>query len=158
MATAVSPSVATSDSSDNEKRWVIVGVCLNKVLPPVLRSVLSTEITKWYQSWLQPPMEIDKQTGDHVKTLLHSKLKLNYQNINNNDSQETSYDFAIKDPLSLAKLLVPPFMADFTGFDNTLDASTALCIICGAEPFTTSYPGYEVDHPLYQVLLILQGK
>ena len=39
-----------------------------------------------------------------------------------------TYDYAVKDPLSLLKLVAQPFMANFTGFDNTLDASSVLSI------------------------------
>jgi hypothetical protein len=45
------------------------------------------------------------------------------------------YDYAVKDPLSLAKLFLKPFMAKFTGFDDTMDTSAVLSVMCEAQPF-----------------------
>jgi hypothetical protein len=90
---------------------------------------------------IKPPIEIDKQTcGKHVKNLPPhaSTIKLNYYNINNNavrKSAKLTYDYAVKDPLSLAKLFVKPFMASFTGFDHTMDTSAALSVMSEAQPF-----------------------
>ncbi|XP_028408741.1 uncharacterized protein LOC114531307 [Dendronephthya gigantea] len=126
---------------DNERRWLIVGICLNKVLTPALREVLGNEIPKWYQSLLPPPHEIDKQTlGRHKKKLPPSSLNLNYESINNNFTKHKSsvrrkYDYAVKDAVSLAKLFVKPFMANFSGFDDTMDTSAALSLVAEAQPF-----------------------
>ena len=141
MATAAVPSTGASSSSrnisDEEGRWVVIGICLNKVTP-ALRKVLSTEIPKWHQTLIKPPIEIDKQTsGKYEKYLPPSTIKLNYNSINNNKSTKL-YDFAVKDPLSLAKLFVKPFMASFTGFDHTMDTSAVLSVICEAQPFVAS--------------------
>ncbi|XP_028408709.1 uncharacterized protein LOC114531271, partial [Dendronephthya gigantea] len=128
---------------DNERRWVIVGICLNKVLTPALREVIGNEIPKWYQSLLPPPHEIDKQTlGRHKKNLAPSTLKLNYESINNNRTNHKSfvnkYDYAVKDAVSLAKLFLKPFMANFSGFDDTMDTSAALSLVAEAQPFHAS--------------------
>ena len=145
MATAVVPSPVTATSSNNvsdeERRWVIIGICLNKIVTPELRKVLGNEIPKWYQTLLRAPTEIDKQTfGKHVRNLPPSTMKLNYDSINNNVVHKYAklYDYAVKDPLSLAKLFVKPFMASFTGFDHTMDTSAVLSVICEAQPFITS--------------------
>ena len=145
MATAVVPSPVTATSSNNvsdeERRWVIIGICLNKIVTPELRKVLGNEIPKWYQTLLRAPTEIDKQTfGKHVRNLPPSTMKLNYDSINNNVVHKYAklYDYAVKDPLSLAKLFVKPFMASFIGFDHTMDTSAVLSVICEAQPFITS--------------------
>ena len=114
-------------------------MCLNKVLTPALRNVLATEIPKWYHALSQPPSEIDKQIyGRHQKKLAPSKLTLNYKNINNNDAHRSpsAFDYKVKDPLSLVRLFVQPFMSKFTGFDQTMDASVVLSVIGEAAPFT----------------------
>ena len=83
-------SSATTTISDEERRWVVIGVCLTKVLTPVLRNVLATEIPKWYHALCQPPAEIDKQVfGRHKTQLKPSTLVLNYKNINNNHVKKT---------------------------------------------------------------------
>ena len=108
------------------------------MLTPALRNVLATEIPKWHQVLCQPPTEIDKQVfGGHQKKLHPSTLNLNYKSINNNDAigSPRAFDYAVKDPLSLAKLFVKPFMSKFTGFDQTMDISAVLSVICEAAPF-----------------------
>jgi hypothetical protein len=142
MATAVIPGPGAStlnrNISDEERRWMVIGICLNKVLTPTLRDVLSVEIPKWHQTLVKPPTEIDKQTfGKFVKNLPPSTIKLNYDGINNNAVHKSAklYDYAVNDPLSLAKLFVKPFMASFTGFDHTMDTSAVLSVICEAQPF-----------------------
>ena len=124
--------------SDEERRWVVIGVCLTKVLTPALRNVLANEIPKWHQVLCQPPTEIDKQVyGRHKIQLNPSTLDLNYKNINNNHVLKSprSFDYTVKDPFSLAKLFVQPFMSKFTGFDQTMDISAVLSVICEAAPF-----------------------
>ena len=144
MATAAVPlsgTGATTPSrnvSDEEKRWLVVGICLHKILTPALRKVLGSEIPKWYQTLVKPPVEIDKQaSGKFVKNLPPSTIKLNYGSINNNTVHKSPklYDYAVKDPLSLAKLFVKPFMASFAGFDHTMDTSAVLSVMCEAQPF-----------------------
>ena len=108
------------------------------MLTPALRNVLATEIPKWHQVLCQPPTKIDKQVfGGHQKKLHPSTLNLNYKSINNNDAigSPRAFDYAVKDPLSLAKLFVKPFMSKFTGFDETMDISAVLSVICEAAPF-----------------------
>jgi hypothetical protein len=102
-----------------------------------LRDVLANEMPIWYQNLLLPPNEIDKQTcARHAKTL-PPYSKLNYESVNNNSTirKTSSDDYAVKAPVSLAKLFMKPFMAIFTGFDQTMDTSAALSIVAEAQPF-----------------------
>ncbi len=102
---------------------------------------MDNEIPKWHQTLVKPPVEIHKQTfGKHEKSLLPSTIKLNYDSINNNAVHKSPklYDYAVKDPLSLAKLFMKPFMASFTGFDHTMDTSAVLSVMCEAQPFIAS--------------------
>ena len=126
-------------TSNEERRWLVTGLGLTKVLTPALRDVLKTEIPKWYHSLCQPPTHINKQVyGTHQEKLAPSTLTLNYKNINNNDDgrKPKAFDYAVKDPLCLAKLIVQPFMSKFTGFDQTMDVSAVLSVISEAAPFT----------------------
>ncbi len=146
MATAAGSAPAVTPSTvitDEQRRWVVIGICLNKVLTPILRTVLGKEISVWYNKLCLPPTDIGKQIfGAHVKKLPPSSIKLNYGNINKNfDNHKlayNAYDYNVKDPESLAKLFVQPFMAKFTGFDQTMDLSAALTVMCEADPFHTS--------------------
>ena len=145
MASAIS---TTGSISNEERRWAVVGVCLTKVLTPLLRKVLASELQKWYNVLCQPPDDIDKQVfSKHKKKLAPSKVPLNYENINNNNkihkSSRSAYDYVVKDHLSLGKLFVKPFMSMFTGFDQTMDISAVLAVMCEADPFISS--GAAVD-------------
>ena len=145
MAAAVGVRGASRNTiSDEERRWVIIGICLSKVLTPALRDVIANEISMWHQKLLLPPDEIDKQKlGSQKKKLPPSLLKLNYESINNNSTKSSSsnYDNAVKDPVSLAKLFMKPFMAKFIGFDQTMDTSAALSVVAEAQPFHASGAG-----------------
>ena len=146
MATGGSLPVATPSATltDEQRRWLVTGICLNKLLTPVLRTVLKKEISDWYHNILcHPPHQINKQTHTrHAKNLPPSKVQLNYGNVNknydNHKSKTSAYNYDIKSPESLAKLFVKPFMAKFTGFDSTMDLSAALTVMCEADPFHTS--------------------
>ena len=145
MATAVSLPAATPLTviTDDQRRWVVIGICLNKLLTPVLRNVLGKKVLVWYNSLCLSPNQINKQTyKKHATKLPPSKLKLNYGNINKNyDNHKLiyhAYDYNVQDPESLAKLFVQPFMAKFSGFDQTMDLSGALTVMGEADPFHTS--------------------
>ena len=146
MATAAGsvPSVTPSTViTDEQRRWVVIGICLNKILTPVIRTVLANEILLWYNNLCVSPKSIHKQTyKKHAATLPPSTITLNYGNINknhdNHKSRYSAYDYNIKDPESLARLFVQPFMAKFSGFDQTMDLSAALALLCEANPFHTS--------------------
>ncbi|XP_028392692.1 uncharacterized protein LOC114517236 [Dendronephthya gigantea] len=135
-------SACSSTSISNEERsWVVIGICLTKVLTPALRNVLAAEVSKWHNVLCQPPTEINKQVYGRHKLQLHpSRMDLKYKNINNNNVHKSPrlFDYAVKDPLSLAKLFVPPFMSKFTGFDQTMDISAILSVISEAAPFTAA--------------------
>ena len=127
--------------SEEQRRWVAVGICLNTVLAPVLRNKVKAELDNWHYRLCQPPDNIHKQVPTHYKkNLSPSKHPLQYKNINNNSSCKLpkNYDYAVKDSLSLAKLFLLPHMAHFTGFDETMDMSALLTILGEAAPFASS--------------------
>ena len=75
-------SVSSFDLGENQKRWVVIGICLNRLLLPVLRDFVGQEIPKHYTS-LKSTHGIDTQvSGSHLAR--DKKIKLNYKNINNN--------------------------------------------------------------------------
>ena len=144
MATASGsvPAVSTV-ITDDQRRWVVIGICLNKLLTPVLRTVLGQKIPFWYNNLCLLPNPINRQTyKKHETKLPPSTVKLNYGSINknydNHKSTYSAYDYDVKDPESLARLFVQPFMAKFTGFDQTMDLSAALTLISETDPFHSS--------------------
>ena len=150
MATAVAgslPAVTVTPPTvitDDQRRWVVIGICLNKLLTPLLRNLLAKEMLGWYNLLCLPSSkQINNQTyKKETKTLPPSTIKLNYGNINKNyDNHKltyNAYDYNVKDPESLAKLFVQPFMAKFSGFNQTMDLSAVLTVMCEADPFHTS--------------------
>ena len=107
----------------------MIGICLNRLLLPVLRDFTGQEISKHYTS-LKSLNRIDTQVfGSH---LTHDgSLKLNYSSINNNwrsfKRKERSYDYKVTTDVDLAKLYLEPHMAKFTG--------ETICCLGGGLPY-----------------------
>jgi hypothetical protein len=138
-------SASTGTISQEERRWVVIGVCFTKVIAPAMRKVLASELQRWYTLLCKPPDEIDKQfPRKYKKTLPPSGFRLNYKSMNNNDKSPGAYDYAVKDSLSLAKLFMQPHMAKCTGFDDTMDMSAILAVMCNATPFSSAAADAEI--------------
>ena len=110
-------SVSAFDLGENQKRWVVIGICLNRVLLPVLRDFVGQEIPKHYAS-LKSARGIDTQLfGSHLPQ--DRAFQLNYGSINNNwgnfKKKVRSYDYKVGTAADLAKLYLEPHMAKFTG-------------------------------------------
>ncbi|XP_071178329.1 uncharacterized protein [Mytilus edulis] len=126
----------TSDSDDNEKRWMVVGICMNTVLIPALRkyvvpilTVLYNELTRYHN--------IDTQIyPTHYQP---TNRFLNYGAVNNNKARfgkkQAMYDYTIKSVVDLSKLFLPTHMAHYTGFDETCDISALLGMIINIDKF-----------------------
>ena len=124
-----------------EKLWLVVGICILKVLTPAIRSVIGQEMLQLYLKLVLEPTFFHSQTfSSYHETFPPSTVDLEYKNINNNATQSSyrSYDYRVKDELSLAKLFVTPSSSGFTGFDETMDSSAALSILCGAPNYVSN--------------------
>ena len=109
------------DLEKNQKRWVVIGICLNRLLLPVLRDFVAQEIPKHYAS-LKSAHGIDTQVyGRHIKTH-DGASQLNYGSINNNwgnfKKKMRSYDYKVGTAEDFGKLYLEPHMAKFTGTQN----------------------------------------
>ena len=132
---------SSSGTSQEQRRWVVVGIALHEVLIPCLRDKIKSEMTPFYQHTVRN-FGLDKQTfGAHSKTYPTTAVHLNYGSINSNatlyGNKARCYDYCVKDEVSLAKLFMKPFMAQFNAFDQSFDSSAALSVLCGALPFTS---------------------
>jgi len=110
-------AVSSFDLGDKQKRWVVIGICLNRLILPVLRDFTGQEISKHYTS-LKSSNKIDTQA--FRSQLTHDgSFKLNYRSINNNwarfKRKERLYDYKVTTDVDLAKLYLEPHMAKFTG-------------------------------------------
>ena len=130
---------SSAASSAEQRRWLVVGIALHHVLTPCLREKIKNEMTPFYQHVVRN-FGLDKETfGSHKKTIPPSTINLNYGSMNNNAATHRHprhYDYYVKDEVSLAKLFMKSFMAQFNAFDHSLDSSAALAVLCGALPFT----------------------
>ena len=122
--------------SDEEKRWIVVGIAMNKVAAPVLRDAVKQGMDTNYANLdrhchlLHPPCTL--------KTLTHGVVRadpilknLKFQNINNNHLVHgvCNYNFNINSSLDLAKLYLPGYLAQFSGFDDSLDMTAILRLL-----------------------------
>ena len=100
---------------DKQKRWVVIGITLNRLLLPVLRDFAGKELAKHYTS-LKSSRGIDKQdSSTHMKK--DGSFNLNYGSINNNNLEKFVhlYDYKVASAEDLARLYLKPHMAKFTG-------------------------------------------
>ena len=128
------------DLDDNQKTWLIVGICLHNIITPVLRDYVKPVISTLFTS-LKSSHGIDSQTYPNVleKYPQPSGYALNYQAINNNirfgklTKNKRSYDYRVGSELELSKIFLQTHMTHYTGFNETCDASALYGIIlnCG---------------------------
>ena len=129
--------------TDNQKRWLVVGIALNKILVPQIRPFVEQEVEKEYNI---------QKTSNNIHTQSYSGglpkwLKdLKFENINNNDSllklggkrwNYPKFDYKVSTHIDFAKLYVANFMAKFNAFDDHCDASAVLTLL-GSVPVFSS--------------------
>ena len=121
--------------SDEEKRWLVVGIAMNKVVAPVLRDVITVGMNTHYDDLdkhLTPSCTLKTLTYPYTNTDPHLK-KLRFQNVNNNSvlhgSDEKSYSFTLNSSIDLAKIYLPNHLAMFSAFDESLDMTAILNLL-----------------------------
>ena len=127
--------------SDNDKRWIVIGIVLHTVLTPALRKYIDAKMQRFYHT-LNKECNLNAQTHKkHHKKDPHGNSKFFYENINENGLQNKkafTYDYKIKDHNGLAKLYLQPHMVKFEKVsDGSFDASSALSILSTASCFST---------------------
>ena len=124
--------------SDEEKRWLIVGIVMNKVTAPVLRDFIKQGMDTQYAnlekycSALTTPCTLKTLTYHHVNTdpsFKHYK----FENVNNNfqlhGKKKNLFNYNINSSVDLAKLFLPDYLAVFSAFDESLDMSAILRLL-----------------------------
>ena len=125
--------------SEEQKRWLVVGVLLYKVLAPKLREFVEKGIQGHYTAL---DNKYNLKTLTHATASYHADLKnLKYGNINNNVSthgkkerDKKKYNHNINDAVQLTKLYLPDYLACFSGFDDSLDLSAMLRLLGFSKP------------------------
>ncbi|KAL9974423.1 hypothetical protein ACROYT_G011451 [Oculina patagonica] len=121
--------------TDNQKRWLVFGIALSKVLVTQIRSFVEQEVQKEYGN-LQTSHSIHTQsTFGRLKNWL---TFLKYENINGNDAHPrlsgrkynySLFDCRVTSHVDFAKLYVENHMAKFNAFDEHCDASAVLALL-----------------------------
>jgi hypothetical protein len=136
-------TVVKPDIEDDQKRWLIVGICLHSVISPALRKYIPPVVSQLYNN-LKQTNKIDTQTfAKHMKRYKPTNKELNYEAINNNSSipkvkgkkDEQKYNYDVTNDVDLTKLFMITSMAHYTGFDDTCDSSALIGIIVNIDSF-----------------------
>ena len=125
--------------SKEEKRWIVVGIAMNKVAAPVLRDAVKQGMDTHYgkldnhcQS-LAPSCTLQSITLGFVKSHRSIFRNLKFRNINDNENKhgtaESKYNYKINDSIDLAKLYLPDYLAQFSAFNESLDMAAILRLL-----------------------------
>ena len=121
--------------SDNQKRWIVFGIALNKVLVAKIRAFVEQEIRKEYGN-LRTSHNIHTQS--YKGRLQKRSVALKYENINGNDTlprkpggkyDYLTFDYRVTSYIDFAKLYVENHMAKFNAFNEHCDASAVLALL-----------------------------
>lgn len=135
--------------SDEERRWIVVGIAMNKVLSPVLlepvKKGMEATVAKLdtHCGSLTPPCTLKTLSYSQVKNDSMLK-KLSFQNINNNHVHldKKAFNYNVNSAVDLAKIFLPRYLAHFWDFDYSLDMSASLrllgCTQVVPAPFTNA--------------------
>nr|XP_058952188.1 NACHT, LRR and PYD domains-containing protein 3-like [Pocillopora verrucosa] len=148
MASAAGPSHFCL--TDDQKRWLVAGIALNKILVPQIRSFVEQEVGKEYNN-LKSSHTIHIQTKPHyLKAWPTSKDFLKYENINCNDGlpkvkkhgkyvyDYNSFNYRVTSHVDFARLFVQNYMAKFTAFDDHCDTSAVLQLLLRIPSFSSA--------------------
>ena len=119
--------------SEDQKRWVVIGIAFNKLVPHI-RPFVEQSLQAEYQS-LKSSHNIHIQTPPGI--LKNHPKHLKYENINSNSSHKLSpfkfdfskFDYKVSSHVDFAKLYLQPFMAKFSAFDGKCDGSAVLLLL-----------------------------
>ena len=114
--------------TENENRWLIIGIALNRFMVPNLTRIVKKTMDEMY-TFLKTSQNIHQQThsNPYVK---HCNIDLHYNNINSNFKHKSPWDYKVTCSFDLARLFFKEkYMAKCTSFDEW-DMSGLLRLIC----------------------------
>ncbi len=130
--------------AENQKRWLVAGIALNKILIPQIRSFVEQGIKTVYNN-LKTSHNIETQSSSG--RLKRWPQVLNYENINGNDCYPklpgrrldySLFDCRVTSHVDFARLYVQNHMAHFTAFDDHCDASAVLTLLGRVPAFSAA--------------------
>ena len=143
--------------SDEEKRWLVVGIAMNKVAALVLRDYIKQGMDTCYAnldvycSGLSTPCTL--KTLTYLQVNIDPSFKhLKFQNVNNNlhlhgIKRRNLYNYSVNSSVDLAKLFLPDYLAQFSAFDESLDISAILRLL----GFNKPAPIFPSPNPLISI-------
>lgn len=123
--------------TDNQKRWLVAGIALNKILIPQIRPFVQQGINTEYNNLKTSHNIHGQSTSGRLRKWPAGKL-LKYENINGNDVHRrlsdgrlnySLFDCRVASDVDFARLYVENYMAKFTAFDDHCDASAVLSLL-----------------------------
>ena len=130
--------------TDNEKRWLVFGIALNKILIPQIRPFVDQEVNEEYKR-RKTSHSIHLQSA--TSRLEKWQRPLKYENINGNDGLSrlrggrydySNFNFQVHTHIDFAKLYLESYMIHFNAFDDHLEASAVLLLLSGVPAFSTA--------------------
>ncbi|VDI68979.1 Hypothetical predicted protein [Mytilus galloprovincialis] len=136
------------DLDEENKRWLIVGICLHSIISPILRKYADPILRNLYNSLVSSDT-IDTQGYNRYlrKYPATNRYFLNYESINNNRNvpkkkinnkllnDYQKYDYKVTSHVDLSKLVLQPNMAHYSGIDDSCDLSALLGLIINISSF-----------------------
>jgi len=128
--------------SDEEKRWLVVGLASRKVAASLCNTIQKGMALHYanldtHCKSLSPPCELSTLTfGPANKDATLQCLK--FENINGNGQLygkvKKNYSYFVSSEVELAKLYLPNYLAKFLAFDESLDLSAILRLLGCSKP------------------------
>ena len=123
--------------TDNQKRWLVAGIALNKILIPQIRPFVEQGVNTEYNN-LKATHNIHGQSTPGRLQQWPARKFLKYENINGNDVHPrlpgkrfnySLFDCRVTCHVDFTRLYVENYMAKFTAFDEHCDASAVLLLL-----------------------------
>ena len=123
--------------TDNQKRWLVSGIALNKILIPQIRPFVEQGVNTEYNNLKASHNIHGQSTSGRLQRWPPGKF-LKYENINGNDVHPrlpggrfnySLFDCRVTSHVDFARLYVENYMAKFTAFDEHCDASAVLLLL-----------------------------
>ncbi|CAG2199188.1 unnamed protein product [Mytilus edulis] len=140
---SVQKPVIKVDLEENQKRWLLVGICMQSILSTTLRNYTEPLVLSVYNS-MKIAHGIQMQIyPNQLKKYPKFRTRLNYEAINKNrtiarvhkKSDVASYDYKVGNHVEFSKLFMKTYMAHYTAFDDTCDLSALLSLIGSIDIF-----------------------
>ena len=133
--------------TDNEKRWLVAGIALFKILIPKILPFVAHEVDREYRR-VKKEHKIHAPRRHRLRQLPPG-IFLNYENINKNDvnfpkhrGEEWNYDdfdCKVLSHVDFSKLFLENFMAKkYSAFDEHCDASVILSLLGSVPVFSAA--------------------